>query len=135
MGLHSCRPVRVPMLTPVHRRKSQQWAREHQNWTMEQWKKVAWSDGRERVCCLPGEHMAPGCTMGRRQTGRGSVMLWAMFGWIERLSECGLDCVDEDHCVRDAVEGQSSCIVIHIHSYSTADGLYREFCLYVIVSE
>ncbi len=22
---------------------------------------------------------------------------------IERLSECGLDCVDEDHCVRDAV--------------------------------
>ncbi|ROL44390.1 hypothetical protein DPX16_8812 [Anabarilius grahami] len=24
MELHSCRPVRVPMLTPVHRRKSQQ---------------------------------------------------------------------------------------------------------------
>ena len=24
MGLHSCRPVRVPMLTPVHRRKHQQ---------------------------------------------------------------------------------------------------------------
>uniref|UniRef100_A0A6Q2XU91 Rho GTPase activating protein 23b n=1 Tax=Esox lucius TaxID=8010 RepID=A0A6Q2XU91_ESOLU len=28
------------------------------------------------VRCLPGEHMAPGCTMGRRQAGRGSVMLW-----------------------------------------------------------
>ncbi|ROI81802.1 hypothetical protein DPX16_22037 [Anabarilius grahami] len=28
MGLHSRRPVRVPMLTPVHRRKHQQWARE-----------------------------------------------------------------------------------------------------------
>ncbi|ROL49707.1 hypothetical protein DPX16_16033 [Anabarilius grahami] len=25
MGLHSHRPVRVPMLTPVHRRKCQQW--------------------------------------------------------------------------------------------------------------
>ncbi|XP_062292370.1 uncharacterized protein LOC133996801 [Scomber scombrus] len=35
-------PVRVPMLSPVHRRKRQQWAREHQNWTTEQWKKVAW---------------------------------------------------------------------------------------------
>ncbi|KAK3575380.1 hypothetical protein QTP86_025787, partial [Hemibagrus guttatus] len=43
MGLHSCRPVRVPMLTPVHHRKCQQWALEHQNWTTEQWKKVAWS--------------------------------------------------------------------------------------------
>ncbi|TMZ23716.1 hypothetical protein EMF65_34440 [Klebsiella pneumoniae] len=36
MGLHSCRPVRVPMLTPVHRRKHQQWTLEHQNWTTEQ---------------------------------------------------------------------------------------------------
>ena len=40
MELHSHRPVRVPMLTPVHHRsKCQQWAREHQNWTAEQWKK------------------------------------------------------------------------------------------------
>ncbi len=54
---------------------------------------------------------------------------------IERLSECGLDCVDEAHCVRDAVEGQSSCTVIHKHSYSPADGLYRENSLYCIVSE
>ncbi len=57
---------------------------------MKQWKKVVWSDeshfllhvnGRVRVRCLPGEEMAPGCTMGRRQAGRGSVMLWAMFCW------------------------------------------------------
>ncbi len=51
------------------------------------------------------------------------------------LSECGLDCVDEAHCVRDAVEGQSSCSVIHKHSYSTDDGLHREISLSVIVSE
>lgn len=31
MGLRSRRPVRVPTLTPVHYRKSPQWAREHQN--------------------------------------------------------------------------------------------------------
>ncbi|KAK3531598.1 hypothetical protein QTP70_024987 [Hemibagrus guttatus] len=89
MEMHSCRPVRVPMLTPVHHRKHQQWTREHQNWTIEQWKKVDWSDescfllhhvdDRVRVHHLPGEHMAPGCTMGRRRAGEGSVMLWAMF--------------------------------------------------------
>ena len=44
MGLRSRRPVRVPMLTRVHLQKRLQWAREHQNWTMEQWKKVARSD-------------------------------------------------------------------------------------------
>ena len=44
MGLRSRRPVRVPMLTRVHRQKRLQWAREHQNWTTEQWKKVARSD-------------------------------------------------------------------------------------------
>ncbi|KAK3557200.1 hypothetical protein QTP70_026141, partial [Hemibagrus guttatus] len=30
---------------------------------------------------LTWEHMAPECTMGRRQAGGGSVMLWAMFCW------------------------------------------------------
>ncbi|KAK3568332.1 hypothetical protein QTP86_004231 [Hemibagrus guttatus] len=88
---HSRRPVWMPMLTPVHRQKRQQWAREHQNWTMEQWKKVTWSDesrfplrhvdGRVHVRLLPGEHMAPGCTMGRRRAGGGSVLLWSMFCW------------------------------------------------------
>ena len=38
-------------------------------------------DGRVRVCRLPGEVMAPGCTVGSRQAGGGSVMLWAMFCW------------------------------------------------------
>ena len=68
----SCRPARVPMLTPVHCRKHLQKACELQNWTLEQWKKVAWSeesrfllqymDGQVRVHRLPGEEMAPGCT-------------------------------------------------------------------------
>ena len=91
MGLRSCRPVSVPMMTPVHYRKRLQWAHERRNWTLEQWKKVAWSDesrflldhvdGHVRVRRLPGEMMAPGCTVGRRQAGGGSVMLWAMFCW------------------------------------------------------
>uniref|UniRef100_A0A8C4N7D9 Tc1-like transposase DDE domain-containing protein n=1 Tax=Eptatretus burgeri TaxID=7764 RepID=A0A8C4N7D9_EPTBU len=38
-------------------------------------------DGCVHVRCLPGEVMAPGCTVGRRQAGGGSVMVWAMFYW------------------------------------------------------
>uniref|UniRef100_A0A8C4NKQ7 Tc1-like transposase DDE domain-containing protein n=1 Tax=Eptatretus burgeri TaxID=7764 RepID=A0A8C4NKQ7_EPTBU len=91
MGLRSHRPVRVPMMTPVHRQKCLQWAREHRNWTLEQWKKGAWSDesrflldhvdGHVHERHLPGEVMAQGCTVERRQAGGGSVMLWAMFCW------------------------------------------------------
>lgn len=30
---------------------------------------------------LPGEHLAPGCTMGKSCAARGSVLLWAVFCW------------------------------------------------------
>ena len=92
MGLRSRRPVRMPMMTPVHVQKHLQWTREHRNWTLEQWRKVAWSDesrflldhvdGRVRVRRLPGEVMATGCTVGRRQASRGSVMFCAGKPWV-----------------------------------------------------
>ncbi len=89
MGLYSRRLIRVPILTPVHRQKHIQGARERQSWTMERWKKVVWSDEScfllyhidGWVCRLPREEMAPGCTMGRKQAGKGSLMLWVMCCW------------------------------------------------------
>ena len=42
--LSSCRPIRVSMLTPVHHPKCLQWACKRQNWTLEQQKKVTWSN-------------------------------------------------------------------------------------------
>uniref|UniRef100_A0A3Q3JTD4 Transposase Tc1-like domain-containing protein n=1 Tax=Monopterus albus TaxID=43700 RepID=A0A3Q3JTD4_MONAL len=91
MGLCSRRPVRLPVLTPVLHQKRLQWAREHQNWTMEKWKKVAWSgesrfllhhvDGQVHVRRLPEEELTPGSTTGRWQARGDSVMIWAMFCW------------------------------------------------------
>lgn len=38
---------------------------------------------------------------------------------IEGLSECCLGSVEEGHCIRrDAVEGQNTCLVIQVHSYT-----------------
>lgn len=69
----SCRPDRVPMLNPVHHSKWQ-WEHEHQDWTMEQWKKAAWSDElcfhapcSACMCMIYLGNLAPGCMMGRRQ--------------------------------------------------------------------
>ncbi|GBM84626.1 hypothetical protein AVEN_226660-1 [Araneus ventricosus] len=64
MGLCSRRPTRVPLLTKRHHQLHLQWSQEHREWTMDEWKRVAWSDksrflihhvdGRARVRRLPG---------------------------------------------------------------------------------
>ncbi|GBM86404.1 hypothetical protein AVEN_247443-1 [Araneus ventricosus] len=82
MGLCSRRPTRVPLLTKRHR---QQWSREHRDWTMDEWNRVASSDesrflihhvdGRVRVRRLPGELLLPTCTAGHTQAGDGGIML------------------------------------------------------------
>ncbi|GBO35378.1 Transposable element Tc1 transposase [Araneus ventricosus] len=66
-------------------------AREHRDWTMDEWKRVAWSDesrflihhvdGRVRVRRLPGEQLLPSCTSGHTQAGGGDIMLWGTFSW------------------------------------------------------
>ncbi|GFW30152.1 uncharacterized protein TNCV_1054631 [Trichonephila clavipes] len=38
MGFGNCQPTRVPLLNARHR------AREHREWSVEDWKRVAWSD-------------------------------------------------------------------------------------------
>ncbi|GBN90487.1 hypothetical protein AVEN_36480-1, partial [Araneus ventricosus] len=85
MGLCRRRPTRVPLLTKRHRQLRLQWAREHRDWTIDEWKRVAWSDesrflihrvdGRVRVRRLPGEHLLSSCTAGHTQAVGGGIML------------------------------------------------------------
>ncbi len=44
MGYSSIRPHLVLLLSAKNRKRRQQFAQAHQNWTIEDWKKVAWSD-------------------------------------------------------------------------------------------
>ncbi|GBM65648.1 Transposable element Tc1 transposase [Araneus ventricosus] len=91
MGLCSRRPTRVPLLTKRHRQLRLQWAREHRDWSVDEWKRVAWSDesrflihhvdGRVRVRRLPGKQLLPSCTAGHTQAGGGGIMLWGTFSW------------------------------------------------------
>ncbi|GBM65331.1 hypothetical protein AVEN_12097-1 [Araneus ventricosus] len=94
MGLCSRRPTHVPLLTKRHRQLRLQWAREHRDWTMDEWKRVAWLDesrflihhvdGRVRVRHLSGEQLLPSCTAGHTQAGGGGIMLWGTFSWADR---------------------------------------------------
>ncbi len=44
MGYSSRRSHRVPLLSAKNRKRSLQFAHAHQNWTIEDWKNVVWSD-------------------------------------------------------------------------------------------
>lgn len=44
MGLDSCVASRKPQICEANWKKRLQFAREHKDWTLEQWKKVMWSD-------------------------------------------------------------------------------------------
>ncbi|GFS71116.1 transposase domain containing protein [Trichonephila clavipes] len=91
MGLRSKRPTRVPLLTKRHRQLRLHWAREHRDWSMDQWERVVWSDesrfvihyadGYIKIRCLPGEQLLPRCTVGHKHAGGGSIMLWRTFSW------------------------------------------------------
>ena len=104
MGYNSRRPHRVPLLSAKNRKlrffwqpSGLQWAQAHQNWTVEDWKNVAWSnesrfllrhtDVRIRICRQQHEViMDPTClvvtsvaTVNRLVVG--GVMVWGMFSW------------------------------------------------------
>ncbi len=82
------RPHRVPLLSAKNRKQGLQFAQNHQNWTIEDWKNVAWSDesrfmrhsdGRVRIWHKEHESMDPSCLVST--TGGGGVMVWGIFSW------------------------------------------------------
>ncbi len=91
MDYSSRRPHRVPLLSAKNRKRRQQFAQAHQNWTIEDWKNVAWfdesrfllqhSDGRVRIWRKEHESMDPSCLVSTVQAGGGGVMVWSLFSW------------------------------------------------------
>ncbi len=91
MGYSSRRPHRVPLLSAKNRKRRLQFTQAHQNWTIEDWKYVAWSDesrfllqhsdGRVRICRNEHESMDPSCLVSTVQASGGGVMVWGIFSW------------------------------------------------------
>ncbi len=88
MDNSSRRPHRVPLLSAKNRKRRLQFAQVHQNWTIEDWKNVAWSDesrfllrhsdGRVRIWRKGHESMHPSCLVSMVP---GGVMVWGIFSW------------------------------------------------------
>ncbi len=81
----------MPLLSSKNRKRRLQFAQVHQNWTIEDWKNVAWSDesrfllrysdGRVRIWRKEHESMDPSCLVSTVQAAGGGVMVWGLFSW------------------------------------------------------
>ncbi len=91
MSSSSRRPHRVPLLSDKNSTQRIQFTQNHQNWTIEDRKNIAWSDesrfllrhsdDRVRIWCKEHESMDPSCLVSTVQTGCGGVMVWGIFSW------------------------------------------------------
>lgn len=90
-NLHGRIAAKKPLLRRGNRQKRLLWARNHRNWTIDDWKNVLWSDeskfetfGQRRrvfVRRAPNEKMMPDCVIPTVKHGGGSVLVWGCFSY------------------------------------------------------
>ncbi len=91
MGYNSRRSHQVPLLSAKNRKRRLQFTQVHQNWTIEDWKNVAWfdesrfllrhSNGRVRIWRKEHESKDQSCLVSTVQAGGGGVMVQGIFSW------------------------------------------------------
>jgi len=90
-----------PFLSKRHRKARMDFALTHQYWTMEDWKKVVWSDetkinrlgsdGRKWVWKKAGENLSDRLVQGTVKFGGGSLMVWGCMLWEGVGYACKID--------------------------------------------
>ena len=82
--------IKKPLLKSNHKRARLEWCRERQQWTVDDWKRVVWSDevkinliesnGR-RYCWTEGTGLSSKQIHPTLKYGGGSIMLWGCMTW------------------------------------------------------
>jgi hypothetical protein len=101
VGMKAVVKRKRPLLTKRHRRERLDFAISHKDWTLEDWKKVVWSDetkvnrlgsdGRKWVWKKPGEGLSDRLVEGTKKFGGGSVMVWGCMMWEGAGYACKID--------------------------------------------
>lgn len=91
LGIAGRAAIPKPHISDANARNRKMWCRSHKTWTMDQWKKVIWSDescftlfptsGRVYVWRTPSQAYDTDCLLPRVKHGGGSVMIWAAISW------------------------------------------------------
>src|SRR5258707_6481285 len=90
-GLKAVVKAKRPALSKCHCRERLDFAKSHQHLTVEDWKRVIWSDGRKWVWKKSGEGLSDRLVEGTVKFGGGHVMLWGCFGWDGVGYACKID--------------------------------------------
>ncbi len=90
-GLKAVVKTKGPVLSQHHHRERLDFAKAHEHWTVEDWKRVIWSDGRKWVWKKKGEGLSDRLVQGTLKYGGGHVMLWGCFGWDGVGYACKID--------------------------------------------
>ena len=90
-GLVAIEKPKKPLLTPRHQRLRLEWAKAHQFWTMDDWKRVVWSDetkinrfgsdGRSWAWKRANEQLTRDHVRQVIKHGGGNLMIWSCITW------------------------------------------------------
>lgn len=100
-GMKAIVKKKCPFLSAKHRRERLDFAYTHKDWTLEDWKRVVWSDetkinrlgsdGRKWVWKKSGEGLNDRQVQGTLKFGGGSLMMWGCFTWNGVGYACKID--------------------------------------------
>jgi transposase len=100
-GLKAVVKKKRPLLAARHRRARMDFAASHKDWTVEDWKRVVWSDevkfnrltsdGRKWVYKRAGEALSDRMVEGSLKFGGGSLMMWGCMTWEGPGYACKID--------------------------------------------
>jgi DDE superfamily endonuclease/Transposase len=88
-----------PFLSAAHRRKRLAFAQKYREWTVEDWKRVIWSDetkinrigsdGKQWIWKQKGQGLVEREVQGTVKFGGGNIMVWGCMGWngVGQLAE------------------------------------------------
>ena len=101
VGLRPAKTIRKPKLTARQIKERLAFAHAHKYWTVEDWKRVLWSDetkinrlgsdGVHWVWVRPGEGLSDRQITPIANFGGGSLMFWGCMGWLGTGHGCRLD--------------------------------------------
>ena len=90
-GLRAAPKKKCPLLSFNHKKARMDFALAHENWTIDDWKRVIWSDGRKWVWKERGERLSDRLVQGTLKFGGGSLMMWGCMGWDGVGYACKID--------------------------------------------
>ena len=92
-GFHKVKPTRKPGLTQKMKKERLEWCRQHQHWSLEDWKNVIWSDetsivllhrrGSYRIWRTAEEGVTKSCIR-ERWKGSSEFMFWGCFSYEQK---------------------------------------------------